>query len=123
MRNDVPIDRLIEMYRKMVATRRLEERLGELHKAGRTRGPIHRCDGQEAVGIGATAMLRDTDYVTSTHRGHAHYIGKGLDMRRVTAEIFGRETGYCQGRAGHMLVADAAHGVLCLLYTSPSPRD
>ncbi|MGF7161609.1 pyruvate dehydrogenase E1 component alpha subunit [Rhodoligotrophos appendicifer] len=112
MRNDVPIDRLIEMYRKMVATRRLEERLGELHKAGRTRGPIHRCDGQEAVGIGATAMLRDTDYVTSTHRGHAHYIGKGLDMRRVTAEIFGRETGYCQGRAGHMLVADETHGVL-----------
>ena len=44
------------MHRKMVLVRRLEQRLGELHKTGKTRGPIHRCDGQEAVGIGATTM-------------------------------------------------------------------
>src|SRR5690606_40105643 len=61
-------------------------------KAGKTRGPIHRCDGQEAVGIGATAALEKTDYVTTTHRGHAHYIGKGLDPRRVMAEIMGRRS-------------------------------
>lgn len=102
----------LEMYRKMVAVRRMEEKLGELHKLGRTRGPIHRCDGQEAVGVGATAMLSPSDYVTSTHRGHAHYIGKGLDLHPVIAEIFGRETGYCRGRAGHMLVADASSGML-----------
>lgn len=100
------------MFRKMVAVRRIEERLGELHKQGLTRGPIHRCDGQEAVGIGGTAMLQQSDTVTSTHRGHAHYIGKGLEPRRVIAEIFGRATGYGRGRAGHMLVADAAHGML-----------
>lgn len=103
---------MVEMFRRMVLVRRMEEALGRLHREGRTRGPIHRCDGQEAVGVGATAMLRATDTVTSTHRGHAHYIGKGLDPRRVLAEIFGRSTGYGQGRAGHMLVADAAHGVL-----------
>lgn len=106
------LDQHLEMYRRMILTRRLEERLGELHKAGKTRGPIHRCDGQEAVGIGATAALEKTDYVTTTHRGHAHYIGKGLDPRRVMAEIMGRETGYCQGRAGHMLIADAANRLL-----------
>ena len=100
------------MYRKMVVVRRIEEKLGELHEEGRTRGPIHRCDGQEAVGVGATAMLTPGDYVTSTHRGHAHYIGKGLDARKVVAEIFGRETGYCKGRAGHMLVASSEFGML-----------
>lgn len=106
------LDQHLEMYRRMILTRRLEERLGELHKAGKTRGPIHRCDGQEAVGIGATAALEKTDYVTTTHRGHAHYIGKGLDPRRVMAEIMGRETGYCEGRAGHMLIADASNRLL-----------
>lgn len=112
MRNAPSIDDQLEMYRRMVVVRHMEETLGALHKAGRTRGPIHRCDGQEAVGIGATAVLSDEDFITSTHRGHAHYIGKGLDPHRVIAEILGRETGYCRGRAGHMIVADASKGMI-----------
>lgn len=112
MKNSPSLDQHLEMYRRMILTRHLEERLGELHKAGKTRGPIHRCDGQEAIGIGATAALEKTDYVTTTHRGHAHYIGKGLSPHRVMAEIMGRETGYCAGRAGHMLIADASNGLL-----------
>lgn len=112
MKNGPSIDEQLEMFRRMILTRRLEERLGDLHKAGKTRGPVHRCDGQEAVGVGATAALTDKDYITSTHRGHAHYVGKGLDVHKIAAEILGRETGYCKGRAGHMLVADASRGML-----------
>jgi len=100
------------MYRKMILVRRIEEGLGRLHKEGKTRGPIHRCDGQEAIGIAATAVLQPGDFVTTTHRGHAHYIGKGLGVHPVVAEIFGRATGSCGGRAGHMLIADAAKGMI-----------
>jgi len=110
--NRPSLDEMAGMFGRMVLVRRMEEELGRLHREGRTRGPIHRCDGQEAAGIGATAVLRPSDTVTSTHRGHAHYIGKGLDPRRVIAEIFGRATGYGGGRAGHMLIADAGHGML-----------
>lgn len=110
--NSPSLETRLEMHRRMVMTRQLEERLGEMHKAGKTRGPIHRCDGQEAVGVGAALALEDTDYITTTHRGHAVYLGKGLDPRRVIAEIFGRETGYGAGRGGHMLVGDASHGML-----------
>lgn len=112
MKNSPSIDDHVEMYRKMILVRRLEERFGALSSEGRTRGPIHRCDGQEAVGIGATAMLTDQDCLTSTHRGHAHYVGKGLDIHGIAAEILGRSTGLCGGRAGHMLVADAAKGMI-----------
>lgn len=112
MLNRPGLGELREMYRRMVLVRRLEEELGRLHKEGRTRGPIHRCDGQEAVGIGATAALEPEDVVTSTHRGHAHYIGKGLPLGPLVAEILGRATGSCGGRAGHMLVADPAVGLL-----------
>ena len=112
MKNSPSIEERIEMHRRMILVRRLEERLGDLHKAGKTRGPIHRCDGQEAVGIGATAMLAATDFATSTHRGHAHYVGKGLDVYRIAAEILGRETGYCGGRAGHMLIGDISQGMI-----------
>ncbi len=96
----------------MLLVRHLEESLGALHKEGRTRGPIHRCDGQEAVGVGATAALEAGDKVATTHRGHAVYIGKGMAMRPVVAEILGRAIGACGGRAGHMLVADAEKGVI-----------
>nr|WP_246301805.1 thiamine pyrophosphate-dependent dehydrogenase E1 component subunit alpha [Rhizobium rhizolycopersici] len=96
----------------MLLVRHLEEGLGALHKEGRTRGPIHRCDGQEAVGVAATAVLEAGDKVATTHRGHAVYIGKGMNPYPVIAEIFGRATGACAGRAGHMLVADADKGVI-----------
>jgi len=113
MMNNAPSqEEQLEMHRRMILVRRLEEALGALHKAGKTRGPLHRCDGQEAVGIGATAMLSVDDYITSTHRGHAHYIGKGLDVTSVLAEIMGRESGVCGGRAGHMLIGSRARGLL-----------
>jgi len=112
MKNTPSIEEHLEMHRRMIIVRQLEETLGMLHKAGKTRGPIHRCDGQEAVGIGATALLTDEDYVTSTHRGHAHYIGKGLNVASVLAEILGRKTGICGGRAGHMLIGSQAVGLL-----------
>ncbi len=108
MKNSPSTEDHVEIYRKMILVRRIEEGLGRLHKEGKTRGPIHRCDGQEAIGVAATAVLQPGDYVTTTHRGHAHYIGKGLGVHPVIAEIFGRATGSCGGRAGHMLIADAA---------------
>ena len=112
MKNTPSVDEHLEIYRKMLLVRHLEEGLGALHKEGRTRGPIHRCDGQEAVGVAAMAALEPEDKVATTHRGHAVYIGKGMEMHPVIAEIFGRETGACGGRAGHMLVADAQKGVI-----------
>ena len=112
MKNTPSVNQQIEIYRRMIITRRLEEKLGDLVKKGETRGPIHRCDGQEAVGVAACMALEKKDKVCTTHRGHHVYVGKGLDPRRIIAEIMGRETGYCQGRGGHMLLGDVTTGML-----------
>ena len=112
MINAPSTDELKDIHHKMVVTRELEEVLGTYAKEGKTRGPIHRCDGQEAVGVAACAALRTDDYVCTTHRGHHVYVGKGLTTRGIIAEIFGRETGYCKGRGGHMLLGDAKTGML-----------
>jgi TPP-dependent pyruvate/acetoin dehydrogenase alpha subunit len=66
----------------------------------------------EAVAVGICAAMRDDDYVTSTHRGHGHCIARGLDVRRMLAEIFGRATGYCKGKGGSMHLADMDRGML-----------
>ncbi|MGI1661026.1 thiamine pyrophosphate-dependent dehydrogenase E1 component subunit alpha [Palleronia sp. KMU-117] len=112
MQNTPSTEELTEIHRRMILTRRMEEILGQMAKEGRTRGPLHRCDGQEAVGVAACMALGTRDYVCTTHRGHHVYLGKGMDPRRVIAEIMGRETGYCRGRGGHMLLGDAATGML-----------
>jgi len=112
MKNSPSVEEQKEIHRRMALTRRLEEMLGDLAKEGKTRGPLHRCDGQEAVGVAACAALTGEDYVCTTHRGHHVYIGKGMDPRRIVAEIMGRETGYCGGRGGHMLLGDVSTGML-----------
>jgi pyruvate dehydrogenase E1 component alpha subunit len=75
-------------------------------------GTMHLSIGQEASAIGACAALRDTDFITSTHRGHGHCIGKGADLTRMMAELLAKQTGYCRGRGGSMHIADAATGNL-----------
>jgi len=95
-----------------VLVRKLEEALIKLHKQGKVKGPIHTCDGQEAVGIGVCSVLQEGDTITSTHRGHTHYVGMGMDLNLLLAEIMGKANGLGKGRGGHMLIADRKHGIL-----------
>ncbi|MCC9306063.1 thiamine pyrophosphate-dependent dehydrogenase E1 component subunit alpha [Kitasatospora sp. RB6PN24] len=103
---------LFELYRRMRVLRRMDEVLAELVAERLITGPMHLGIGQEAAGIGATAALRPGDMVTATHRPHAQYVGLGLPLGRTFAEMMGRVDGQCGGRGGHMLIADAEHGLL-----------
>lgn len=96
----------LETYRKMCLTRALNDRFLSLKAEGHVDGPIHRSSGQEAIGVALCGLLNQDDYVISNHRGWAHWIGKGLDVRRLCSEILGRASGLCQGKGGEMLVAD-----------------
>ncbi|MGI5817685.1 MAG: thiamine pyrophosphate-dependent enzyme [Armatimonadota bacterium] len=75
-------------------------------------GAVHLYIGEEAVAVGVCAELRDTDVVTSYHRGHGHAIAKGLDLRGMVAELMGRETGHSRGRGGSMHIYDHSKGML-----------
>jgi acetoin:2,6-dichlorophenolindophenol oxidoreductase subunit alpha len=105
-------DELKEALRKMILIRRFEEGAEESYTRGLIHGTMHLSIGQEASAVGSTMMLRKTDYITSTHRGHGHCIGKGADPKLMFAEFFGKEEGYCRGRGGSMHIADAESGNL-----------
>ena len=103
---------LLELYRKMVVVRQFETMAGEHFSAGEIPGFIHLSIGQEASSVGVCTCLRKDDYVVTTHRGHGHMIAKGADLKRMTAELFGKRDGYCKGKGGSMHIADFAIGFL-----------
>ncbi len=103
---------LKEALRRMCLIRRFEEGAEEAYMRGFIHGTMHLSIGQEASAVGATMALRKTDYITSTHRGHGHCIGKGADPKLMFAEFFGKEEGYCRGRGGSMHIADVESGNL-----------
>jgi len=104
--------KLLLMYRNMLRIRRFEEKLAEESAQGNIPGLLHLYVGEEAVAVGACSALRKEDYITSTHRGHGHCIAKGGDLRKMMAELFAKETGYCKGRGGSMHIAAPEIGIV-----------
>ncbi|NMB55338.1 MAG: thiamine pyrophosphate-dependent dehydrogenase E1 component subunit alpha [Leptolinea sp.] len=111
-KSDITSEQILDMYQIMVRIREFENQAIELAKMNLTRAAIHTYNGEEAIATGVCACLKENDYITSTHRGHGHCIAKGADMRKMYAELMGRETGYCKGRGGSMHIADVKIGIL-----------
>ncbi len=119
----VSTNTLERMYEEMVTARHYEERLQEEYlegkqpafdiSAGPIPGELHLAAGHEASGAGVCAHLRDDDTVTAPHRPHHVAISKGVDLKRMTAEIFGRQTGLSKGKGGHMHLYDPDVNFAC----------
>ena len=109
---DVDAQTARRLYRELVRIRMIEEKIVELYPEQEMRCPVHLSIGQEAVPVGLCAHLRKDDQVMSTHRGHAHYLAKGGDLRRMYAEFDGKETGCDSGRGGSMHLLDLEAGFL-----------
>jgi len=105
-------EKLLWMYQKMVEIRKFDLKVDELFKKNMIWGTCHLYVGEEATAVGTCAALESDDYITSTHRGHGHCIAKGADIKRMMAELLGKETGYCKGRGGSMHIVDVSTGNL-----------
>lgn len=103
---------MIDIYRKMIQIRKFEEKVQYLFSTRIMQGSIHQYIGQEAVAAGVCTHLSETDYITSTHRGHGHCIAKGMDMNSMMAEIFAKKTGCCKGMGGSMHLSDLKTGII-----------
>jgi pyruvate dehydrogenase E1 component alpha subunit len=96
----------MDLLRTMLLIRRFEERCAELYSAGRIRGFLHLCVGEEAVAAGVCAALKPEDSVVSTYRDHGHAIARGVPVAALMAEMFGRVSGCSRGRGGSMHLFD-----------------
>lgn len=103
---------LLDIYEVMNEIRRFEETALKFFNENKLRGSVHLCLGQEAVSAAVIGLMRDEDYITSTHRGHGHGIAKSRDLKSAFAELMGKETGFCHGRGGSMHICDLSKGNL-----------
>ncbi len=97
-----PKNELLGFLRTMYLIRFCEEQLVKSYARGEIPGGMHTYIGEEATATGVCANLRVDDAVFSTHRGHGHALAKGMDPKRLLAEVLGKATGSSSGRGGSM---------------------
>src|SRR5699024_10240829 len=108
----IPQEKLLWMYEMMVKIRHYEETMEEVYMEGKTPvfnivagtvpAEMHLSNRQEPAAVGICAHFTAEDTVASPHRPHHHAIAKGVDLNRMTAEMFGKESGLGKGKGGHM---------------------
>lgn len=99
----------LDLLAKMLRIRCFEDRCAELYSAGKIRGFLHLYNGEEAIAVAMMQALRPEDAVVGTYREHGHALARGVSMRAVMAELFGKKTGCCRGRGGSMHLFDASN--------------
>jgi len=103
------LSRLLFLMKKI---RLSEETIANRYSEWKMRCPTHLCTGQEAVCAALGLALRTDDFMVSTHRAHGHYLGKGGDLNKMIAEIYGKVTGCSRGKGGSMHLIDQGVGFM-----------
>ena len=102
----------VERHRRMLEIRRAEDIIKELFASGLIAGSTHTCQGQEAVSVGIASVIRPTDLVIATYRGHGHALALGVEPLSVIAEILGRQAGTTGGVGGSMHLSSREVGLM-----------
>ena len=105
----MPVDRTLSLtlLTDMLRIRRMEEKAAELYGAGKIRGFLHLYIGEEACAVGVIHALDGADNIVATYREHGHALVRGIPMKAIMAEMFGKREGCSGGRGGSMHLFDA----------------
>ena len=111
------------MYEAMYRSRRLDDAVLAAYMEGKTpvfnmgKGPLpgemHQSFGQEPCAAGVCVLLGADDAVGAGHRPHHVAIARGVNLKRMAAELFGKKTGLSGGRGGHMHLYDNTVNFFC----------
>ncbi|MCP3943380.1 MAG: thiamine pyrophosphate-dependent dehydrogenase E1 component subunit alpha [Desulfobacteraceae bacterium] len=101
-----------KMFYSMLRIRRVQERIDQEYLNDQMKTPVHLCVGQEAIAVGACEAIEQTDYISSNHRGHGHYLAKGGNLKKLIAELHCKSTGCSGGFGGSMHIIDTSVGHL-----------
>jgi len=101
----------VKLYYEMKRIREVEKTIASKYSEWEMRCPVHLSIGQEAIAVGVCQNLKKKDQIVTAHRSHAHYLAKGGSLKRMIAELYGKETGCAKGFGGSMHLIDLKAGV------------
>jgi TPP-dependent pyruvate/acetoin dehydrogenase alpha subunit len=99
-------------YWSMYRIRRVEEEIARIYPTDKIKSPVHLSIGQEFISVGVCEALNSDDVVFGTYRGHAMYLAKGGDLKKMIAELYGKATGCARGKGGSMHLICKEKGVM-----------
>ena len=105
-RVDLKREQLEEILYYVKLCRYFDERMEALYRQGRLPGAIYSGRGQEGTHVGVAYALREEDSLFPTHRDLSAQFTKGVDLKRVMANFWGRVDGYTRGRDGNSHMGD-----------------
>ena len=103
---DLKEEQLKEILYLLKMCRHFDERMETLYRQGRLPGAIYSGRGQEGTHVGVAYALRKDDSLFPTHRDLSAQFAKGVELKRVMAQFWGRIDGYTRGRDGNSHMGD-----------------
>ena len=103
----------LELYRTMYLIRAAELLIQKHYREDEMKTPMHMSMGQEAIAAGVCCALKPQDQVLGTYRSHGLYLAKTKESDRFFAEMYGKATGPCGGKAGSMHLFAPESGLIC----------
>jgi pyruvate dehydrogenase E1 component alpha subunit len=94
---DLTEDEARQLYRHMVETRFLDERLTALQRQGRIGFHVG-CLGEEGAIVGAAFAMREQDWLFPCYREFGAALLRGLDFQRFIDNMFGNANDTVKGR-------------------------
>jgi acetoin:2,6-dichlorophenolindophenol oxidoreductase subunit alpha len=103
---------LLAIYRKALLIQLVDERMRSLLSSGRLAAVYYSPRGQEILAAAMAVHLQPTDYLVTTYRGVHDQLAKGIPLRLLCAEYYGKATGACKGKGGPMHITYPAAGIM-----------
>ncbi|WP_330181035.1 thiamine pyrophosphate-dependent dehydrogenase E1 component subunit alpha [Nocardia sp. NBC_01503] len=109
---DIGPETLLEVFTVATRIKLCDEKFRALVLAGQVSAQYYSPRGQEIVSASVGVLLRPDDYVVTTYRGLHDQLAKGVPLRELWAEFFGKATGVCKGKGGPMHITHPDSGLM-----------
>jgi pyruvate dehydrogenase E1 component alpha subunit len=108
----LPPKTLFEIYRTALKIQLIDEKVRGLLMSGRMAAVFYSPRGQEILAAAMSANLLPTDYLVTTYRGVHDQVAKGIPLKQLFAEYYGKATGTCKGKGGPMHITYPKAGIM-----------
>ena len=103
---------LLDIFRKMALLKQSDDRFRSLLKSARVAMPYYSWRGQEVISAAMSVAMRPDDYLCTIYRGLHDSLARGVPMKLLWAELFGKAAGTCKGKGGPMHITHPKSGVM-----------